>query len=494
MNKYFEEQKTIRILKRTILVISVLCLVLFSNCVPKQKDKVSSAKEDSLNYPVMTKYTIALYGTKAEKAEQVQKLPGNVFLMEGIGSFTWKVNIPKSDDYEVVICYAADRDSSRIQITGENSSLTDIVHKTEGYYYDSNIRWQQNFERIAVKGTFKLSAGENTISFSLVDPIPRTMLYFRGLELNPVSAKMAIKEEVEKAIKARSGTDWLAKAGYGLMLHWTSKSQPEKGERKSFPDAVRDFNVDAFADLVEQTGAGYVLFTNGHAESYCPAPISAWEKIHPGMTTKRDLLMELSDKLNERGIKFMIYMNSPRMANMGKVPVAQYMENHREILTEIGERYGSKIAGYAFDSWYQGYEEYPDFSFEELFRLCKIGYPDRLVAFNTWILPVNTPWQDFWFGETYIPGHPAQERIVQKGPGRGLQYHSLIVMENLWVHENPAPMETPWLNADNLSKYIRASMQNGGAVTINVGIYQEGTFGEESLEVLRSVKKLVRGK
>jgi hypothetical protein len=55
-------------------------------------------------------------------------------------------------------------------------------------------------------------------------------------------------------------------------------------------------------------------------------------------------------------------------------------------------------------------------------------------------------------------------------------------------------METPWLNADDLAKYIKACMQNGGAVTINVGIYQEGTFGEESLDVLRSVKKLVRGK
>ena len=481
-------------LKRTILAFYVLCLVLFSNCVPKQNYKGISAEEDSLNYPVMTKYSIALYGSKSEETDRVRKLPGDVFLMEGTGSFTWKVNIPKSDDYEVVLCYAADRDSSRIQITGENSSLTDIVHKTEGYYYDSNIRWQQNFERITAKGTLKLSAGENAISFSLVDLIPRTMLYFRGIELNPVSAKMAIKEEVEKAIKARSSTDWLAKAGYGLMLHWTSQSEPENGERKSYADAVRDFNVDAFADMVEQTGAGYVLFTNGHGENYCPAPINAWEKIHPGMTTRRDLLMELSDKLNDRGIKFMIYMNSPRMAGMGKVLVEQYMDNHREILTEIGERYGGKIAGYCFDSWYQGYEEYPDFNFEELFRLCKIGNTDRLVSFNTWILPVNTPWQDFWFGETYIPGHPAQERIVQRGPGRGLQYHSLIVLENLWVHDKPTPMESPWLNADDLAKYIKACMINGGAVTINVGIYQEGTFGEKSMVVLKSVNKIVRGK
>jgi hypothetical protein len=92
-------------LKRTVLAFSVLCLVLFSNCVRKQKDKGSSAKEEYLKYPVMTRYTIALYGSKSEKTARVRKIPGDVFLTEGIGSLTCKVNIPKSDDYEVVLCY-----------------------------------------------------------------------------------------------------------------------------------------------------------------------------------------------------------------------------------------------------------------------------------------------------------------------------------------------------------------------------------------------------
>jgi len=484
--------KTLRILRSISFSGLVLYLLLFSGCTAEQKGKGSAADTEPVVQPFMTKYSIVLYGSRAEKSEQVQKLPGDVFLMEGSGSFTWKVNVPKSGEYELVISYAADRDSSKILIACETDSLTDLVHKTEGYYYGSNIKWQQNYERIAAKGILMLNAGETTISFRLADPIPRTMLYFRCIELIPVSDKSEINAEIERAAKARANTDWLAKAGYGIMLHWTSQSQPKNGPHKPYADAVRDFDVDAFADLVGQTGAGYVLFTNGHGESYCPAPIRAWEKIHPGMTTERDLLIELSDKLNARGIKFMIYMNSPRMAGMGKVSAEQYMDNHREILTEIGEHYGSKIAAYCFDSWYQGYEEYPDFSFEELYQLCKIGYPDRLVSFNTWILPVNTPWQDFWFGESYVPGRPAEERIIQRGPGRGLQYQSLIVLENLWVHDNPSPMASPWLSAEVLAEFIKANMQKGGAVTINVGIYQEGTFGEKSFEVLKALKKIVR--
>ena len=155
-------------------------------------------------------------------------------------------------------------------------------------------------------------------------------MYFRCLELNLVSERKAIDTEITKAIEARASADWLANAGYGLMFHWTSQSQPENGSHKTFAEAVRDFDVDAFADMVEQTGAGYVLFTNGHAESYCPAPIKAWERVHPGMTTERDLLMELSTKLTDHGIKFMIYMNSPLMAKMESVTGEEYMENHRK--------------------------------------------------------------------------------------------------------------------------------------------------------------------
>ncbi len=35
-------------------------------------------------------------------------------------------------------------------------------------------------------------------------------------------------------------------------------------------------------------------------------------------------------------------------------------------------------------------------------------------------------------------------------------------------------------------------MENGGAVTINMSIYQDGTVGEKALQVMREVKELIR--
>ena len=35
-------------------------------------------------------------------------------------------------------------------------------------------------------------------------------------------------------------------------------------------------------------------------------------------------------------------------------------------------------------------------------------------------------------------------------------------------------------------------MENGGAVTINMGIYEDGTVGEKALQVMRGVKERIR--
>ena len=70
------------------------------------------------------------------------------------------------------------------------------------------------------------------------------------------------------------------------------------------------------------------------------------------------------------------------------------MTEWREMLTEIGYRYGKKVAGYWFDGWYQGAESYPDANFDSLDQFCKAGNPDRVVALNSWIYPSVSPWQD----------------------------------------------------------------------------------------------------
>jgi hypothetical protein len=67
--------------------------------------------------------------------------------------------------------------------------------------------------------------------------------------------KARLKEEA-RAI--RSDTRWIRQAKYGLLFHWTSQSQPRHGRKKPHEEAVRDFPVESFAEMVNETGANWI--------------------------------------------------------------------------------------------------------------------------------------------------------------------------------------------------------------------------------------------
>ena len=80
---------------------------------------------------------------------------------------------------------------------------------------------------------------------------------------------------------------------------------------------------------------------------------------------------------------------------------------------------------------------------------------------------------------------------MKNGPVPNLPYQALLIMEPYWVQkkgESPDPRITP----EKLSTYIKQCKENGGAVTINLGIFQDGTVGEKALQVMREVKSEIR--
>jgi alpha-L-fucosidase len=293
-------------------------------------------------------------------------------------------------------------------------------------------------------------------------------------------------------------------AKYGVMFHWTDFSLPREGPKKSYPDAVEAFDVQAFAHMVEETGAGYVIFTLNHAHPHCAAPIKSWEAIHPGWTTHRDLIGEIADALKQRGIRLLLYLNSPIMTKLGEdirqtglyqltYSEEQFTEIHKNILTEIGERYGERLAGYWFDSWYQSLAAYPDVPIESIYEFCKAGNPGRITAFNFWIFPVLTPWQDYWAGELNALQNPFLSRYIQRGAGKGFQAHGMLTMLPPWVHSEPGPIPPPQFSAEDLIAYVKANVEHQAVTTINLGIYQEGTIEETSRQMMRKLRQAIKG-
>ncbi|MDB4584731.1 alpha-L-fucosidase, partial [Draconibacterium sp.] len=450
------KQKNLFKIHLPILFFNLLILTSFS-CTGEKKNTIDKAQGISTNINLSSEKSTFLYCRASTIEGKLEVQAGDNMTWEGNAKMEWEINVPENEEYELYLIA-----NIRNEATGEKLSFkTDEktygfeLTETKGPYIGG-----RNFQRVLLASEVDLKKGIQKVAL-LSEGISKegVLIDIRSIELLPVSAKNKIKAERERAIASRTSIEWLKETGYGLMFHWTSQSVQRDGSIKKYEDAVNDFDVAKFAHMVEETGAGYVMLTIGHAESYCPAPIRSWEKVHPGHTTQRDLIEEIANALNSKGIKLICYINGPLGFNL---PVKTepsteekqaFIPNFKNILSEMGNRYQNKIAGYWFDSWYQIFERFPEVPFEEFNEAAKTGNKDRIICLNSWIYPSVTPWQDYWAGEVASPIKLPENGYMKNGPVPDLPYQALLIMEPYWVQQK-AEMPHPRFTSESLSEYI----------------------------------------
>jgi len=439
----------------------------------------------------------------------------------GSGEVVWNVSVPSDGRYQLSLCYSSTVAETPIKISAGESVALHATRVTEGYFYpdpkgpsanpgnpDDDSFWSMrefySFERVPVSDELELTRGVNVIRLKVTAAKGKEVFRLRSLELTPVAQRKSIEISKELALKHRANTDWFAQAGYGMWFHFLDLTTPRHGPRKPYKDAVDELDVEKLAGLVDSCGAKYLIFTVNHGNPTCPAPIKSWESLHPGWTTKRDLIGDLADVLGRRGIKLMLYMNCPGLGNLIQQPgpaidrpsmsEAEYANQLIRVFREFGLRYKEKVAGYWLDSWFQTNETYPNLPFDRLGEAIKAGHPDRLVAYNHWTFPSETDWQDYWSGElTDLPLKPFKSRYILRGAGQGLQAHAAIRLDAPWFHITPdKEMESPRYQAGELANYIKSCMADRAPVTLGVGIFQDGSIGEPSRRVLEELRHLVR--
>lgn len=431
---------------------------------------------------VRTDNVSVLYADQSTSRQGSINIQNQGSTWNGASSMRWTVNIATARNYKFYILNtvgtAAEGLAMRIS-SQSGSTLNFALHRT--------TELPQGYERDTIIGTLALPAGSQWIELGTANAPTGTVMGFRGLEIYPAAAEAAIAADAARAKASRPSTDFMLQAKYGAMFHWTTNSINQQGQKVPWQQMVSQFNMQNFANMVVEMGVGYVLFTPAHAVRTFPAPLKAWEKYHPGMTTTRDLIMEMADALNARGVKLMLYF-PPQFAWNSPV-TADFNTANKEILTEIGERYGKKVVGYWFDGLYQGAEKYPDFNFESLNQYCKAGNPDRVYCLNSWIYPSVTPWQDYWAGEVAGLVTMPTTRYFTNGPAVGLQSQLLVILEPQWWMDQLG--RTPSYSAQQMSNYTVSAIRNGVVLTINTMIYADGTILPASLNVFRAIKQAV---
>lgn len=419
-------------------------------------------------------------------------------------TFAWRVQVPRADDYSVDVLVSG-APGSKIEVAGPRNKISVIIP-------EGNDHWGNNWNKIPVPGWLSLPQGTSAVTVRSPNPagIATNKNRYKGmalmsLELIARSKKTAIEKRIQDA---RSNAKWLAKAQYGLMFQWGEWGYPEHGEAKPWPKMIDDFNVEKFANMVQSTAAGYVIWSAVWRTYYFPAPIQAIERIMPGHTSKRDLIGELADALNRRGIKLMLYYNGSalRPRDLGTDPNeigtdAQFRKNWTAIATEVGERYGSRLAGWFIDEgWYPS-------PFEEENRALKAGYPGRIVSFNDWIRPRTTDFQDVEFGEGFnglndgagklFPDGPpvGGDGVYLEGPHKGLQAHGMFILDGpdwgIWRPDTT--IAKPRYTSEQIVEMAKNAKERHVAISFNLLMYEDGTVSQASLDAVKLFGKTQHG-
>lgn len=430
--------------------------------------------------------------------------------------FVWTVEVPQGGGgYYEVSLIGTGKDSEIEVVTSDGNKISAWVNNGWDKMLRGKWAWEylgsisdvsarlicSRWDRMII-GSLYLPEGISTIKMRARKVGMDLALY--SLELTPVGVREIL---AEKAKKLRSDTKWLADAKYGVMITWNSAVYPRYGERKPFPKNVEDFNVTAFVNMVMETGARYVIFTATWAEHKFPAPIRSIDEILPGRTSKRDLIGEIADALSVHDIKLILYYHCGHDDaewwkrtgfNENK---SKFIDNWCKIVSEIGQRYGEKLAGWFFDDGCVYYPLNPPF--ERMAKAAKTGNPNRIICYNSWILPKLTDFQDYFSGEgvdwlmdqsilRYLP--KGGNGIFIDGPQKGLQAHCCFPLErgSSWGHIQPnTEIPPPNWEKDEFIKMIKDCIERKLVPSINLEVYEDGTPSPRSLELMRALRKAI---
>lgn len=437
---------------------------------------------------------IAREGEVAGTAKLVDMGAGKMGWVQSWGdkndSIIWHVRVAHSGNYQV---------SSILESSGSNCSIA-VTVDTKTLHADCG---SEGWARVD-PGAIQLSAGSHTIRVRSEGNKPLSKFFSLEFERPQVREHLAAL-----GAKERVSTSWMVGARYGVMFHWTSQSMPRDGAPLSYCDAVRRFDVNKFASMVSEIGAGFVVFTTSHAGFYFPGPNPVIDSILPGRTCPRDLIGDLADALNQRHIRLELYFHPGHddapwwQRTHFDEDKRAYFQQWREIISSIGNRYGRRLSGWWFDdAAFTYYPFNPDW--EQMSTAARAGNPDRVIAYNSWILPKLNDFYDVFAGENafwepkyedlaYLPVGGTGRYVG--GPQKGLQAELTVLMNGDWGHFiKDQPIAPPRLSVDQVISNMKDAMSRKAVPLLDVEVYQDGTASPETLRELGEMRKSILGR
>lgn len=311
------------------------------------------------------------------------------------------------------------------------------------------------------------------------------------------------------SLNAQNRAEWLREAKWGVMIHYqpvwlAAENQMDSITIEKWNDLIDNFDCEALAEQLSETGAGYLIMTVRHGPPFFIAPNATYDSLTgqvPSQCSKRDLVVDLADALDKYGIKLITYILMPPIGrNEAEMkgfamerndyyksgPFERYAETllrMQEIIREYSLRWGDKVSGWWFDACYRPNTHYrqPDEpNFKSIANAARAGNPDGILAFNPGRFPrimSITPHEDYTAGEINDLDR-IQWAYTYDGKVDGKQIHILSFLGNYWGQGDPRFSE------EQIVKYSKEINEVGGAVTWDVPPMPDGTISDDYMKQL----------
>jgi hypothetical protein len=309
---------------------------------------------------------------------------------------------------------------------------------------------------------------------------------------------------LQRSACAQDRAAWMKDARWGVMTHyladWKAREMDEPMTVEKWNDMVDHFDVEGLADQLKSVGAGYYLVTIGQNSGYYLSPNAIYDRfvgIQPSKCSRRDLVADLYEAMQKRGIKLMVYLPAGAPAGDSTARQALQWQNgprrNREfqikweqVIRKWSTRWGSKVSGWWFDGCYwpntmYRTDEAPNFA--SFAASARAGNPRAIVAFNPGVVPrilSVTPHEDYTAGETNDPNRVEIRRAVD-GKIDGTQVHILSYLGEKWG------VGSPRFSTEQVVKWSQGIRKQGGAITWDVPIQPSGLIAQPFIDQLTAI-------
>ncbi len=327
------------------------------------------------------------------------------------------------------------------------------------------------------------------------------------------------KKDLQSNDNQSHRTDWFNKAGWGVFIHYLA-GIVAKGDETSVEEwnrVVDQMDVEGLADQLASISAGYLVITMGQNSGHYCSPNEAYDQIvgiQPSKCSRRDLISDLYNALQPKGIRLMVYLPSgapdrdqTAMRALewknGKYPLWKYpnggpdggddrlvnfQRKWEKVIRHWSLQWGEKVSGWWFDGCYfpiAMYQHPEPPNFYSFAAAARAGNPDSIVAFNPGVrYPIVslTEVEDYTAGEITEPDRvTCQGRWVDSA-----QFHILCYLGEQWGRGEPR------FTNQQVIQWTRDITEKGGVVTWEAPVLPDGLIPEAFVKQLKTLGNVMK--